>query len=190
MFRTLFRSLTRSPRRSQHKSPPRRRTRFLVEVLEDRTVPSVSVVLNGHTLNIVDPDTTGHTINVNQTANQDEFTVQVDAGPVQTFDGVSHINADLGADSDNLNFNNGGFSTSLSGNLGVTAGDGSNTVVIDFSTIMGKVSVTEGNGSDSLQVGSLSGNFTIRSNLSITQGDGNGDFVNVEDIGTGSFIGG
>src|ERR1700730_18675530 len=109
MFRTVLRSLAGNPRGYQHKSPLRQRSRLLVEVLEDRTVPSVSVALHGHTLNIVDPDTTGHTINVNQTANQDKFTVQVDAGPVQTFDGVSHINADLGADSDNLNFNNGGF---------------------------------------------------------------------------------
>ncbi len=153
-------------------------------------MPSVSVVLNGHTLNIVDPDTAGHTINVNQTANQDQFTLQVDAGPVQAFNGVSKINADLGADNDNLNFNNGGFSTYLSGNLSVTAGDGSNTVVVDFSTIMGKVSVTEGKGSDSVQVGSLGGSFTIGGNLSITQSDGNEDQLNVDDNGPGSFIGG
>src|SRR5258707_3130466 len=154
MFRNLLRLSARSPGRYQLKCSPRCRARLLVEVLEDRTVPSVSVVLNGHTLNIVDPDTTGHTINVNQTANQDQFTVQVDAGPLQTFDGVSKINADLGADDDNLNFNNDGSSTYLSGNLSVTAGDGSNSVIIDFSTIKGKVSVTEGNGSDSVHVGS------------------------------------
>ncbi|HEV2949263.1 MAG TPA: hypothetical protein VGX70_17950, partial [Gemmataceae bacterium] len=70
MFRTLLRLLARSPRKYQPKSPPRR-TRLLVEVLEDRTVPSVSVVLHGHTLHLVDSDTTGHTINVNQTATQD-----------------------------------------------------------------------------------------------------------------------
>jgi hypothetical protein len=190
MFRNLRRLLARSPSRYQHKSPPRCRTRLLVEVLEDRAVPSVSVVLHGHTLNIVDGDTTGHTINVNQTANQDQFTVQVDAGPVRTFDGVSKINADLGADNDNLNFNNDGFSTYLSGNLSVTAGDGSNTVVIDFTTIMGRVSVAEGNGSDSVHVGSPRGSFTIGGNLSITQGNGNEDQLFVDDNGTGSFIGG
>ena len=151
MFRNLLRLLARSPRRYQHKSSPPRRTRLRLEVLEDRTVPTVSALLHGHTLNIVDPDPNGadHTINVNQTATQGTFTVQVDTGNPQTFSGVSKIDADLGADSATLNFNNGGFSTYLSGNLSVTAGAGSNTVVIDFSTILGKVSVTEGNGSDS-----------------------------------------
>src|SRR5205807_836250 len=129
MFRTLLPSLARSRAKYPHKSALRCRTRLQFEVLEDRTVLSASVVLNGHTLNIVDRDTTGHTIEVNQTANQDQFTVQVDAGPVETFDGVSKIKADLGTDSDNLSFNNGGFSTSLSGNLSVSDSGGSNTVV-------------------------------------------------------------
>ena len=47
-----------------------------------------------------------------------------------------------------------------------------------------------GNGSDSLQVGSLDGSFAIGGNLSVAQGDGNEDQLNVDDNGTGSLIGG
>ena len=50
---TLLRFLSWIPRRHEHKSLPPHSTRLLVEILEDRTVPSVSVV-HGNTLSIVD----------------------------------------------------------------------------------------------------------------------------------------
>jgi hypothetical protein len=168
--------LTPPSTRTIRKAP--RRAQLALEALEDRTVLSVSAVLNGHTLTTVDSDTSGHIINVNQTATQDQFTVQVDAGPISTFNSVAKIKVDLGADSDTLNFNNAGFSTYLSGDLSVKAGDGDNNVVIGATTIMGNVSVTEGNGNNYLQVGDITldprtgPNLSIHGNLSVAQGDG------------------
>jgi hypothetical protein len=177
MKRSWIRNLFASPSTGTiRKAPPRAQP--ALEALEDRTVLSVSVVLNGHALTIVDSDTSGHTINVNQTATQDQFTVQVDAGPISTFNSVAKIKVDLGADSDTLNFNNNGFATCLSGNLSVNAGDGDNNVVIGATTILGNVSVTEGNGSNYLQVGDITldphtaPNISIHGNLSVSQGDG------------------
>jgi hypothetical protein len=142
-IRNVFaRPATRPIRKVPH------RTRLTVEVLEDRTVPSVSVTGVG-TLTITDSDTSGHTINVNQTATQGTFTVQVDGGSLMTFTGINNINANLGADSDTLSFNNpSSATTNLSGSLSVTAADGNNSVSEAFYAIGGSVSLTEGNGSD------------------------------------------
>jgi hypothetical protein len=143
-------------------------------VLEDRAVPSVTVGQKGDTLNITDNDTSGHTINVNQTATQGTFTVQVDSGGTSTFTGINSIKANLGADSDTLLFNGGGFTTNLSGNLTVTAADGNNSVSENLNAIQGNASVTEGNGSDSVNLGSTG----INGNLSVSQGAGSNDQVN------------
>src|SRR4051812_18176939 len=152
MFRSLSRLLARKSNRRASRSLRQSRVGLLLEVLEDRATPSATVGLSGHTLSIVDSDTTGHTINVSQTAVQNQFTVQADAGPVQTFSGVSSMKVDLGADNATLNLNNGGFNTSLKGDLYVTAGDGSSNVTLDFSTITGNVSVNEGDGTDSVVI--------------------------------------
>ena len=156
--------------------PPR--ARLALEVLEDRTVPSVSVTGGGGNLNITDNDTSGHTINVDQTATQGTFTVQVDTGPVMTFTGINNINANLGADSDALAlFNPYPFATTnLSGNLTVTAADGNNDVNEEFFAIKGKVSVSEGNGSDDVGVSGIA----IYGNLSVTLGNG------PDTVGTGA----
>ena len=150
MFASSLRSLTWLPRRQQHRSRPAFRNRLLVETLEDRTVPSVTVGQNGDTLKITDTDNGGHAITVNQTATQGTFTVQVDSGGASTFLGVNNIKVDLGADSATLLFNGGDYPTNLAGNLAVTAADGNNSVDEAFSTILGNASVTEGNGSDTV----------------------------------------
>ena len=156
-------------------STRRPRTRLQLEELETRTVPSVVVGQTGATLNITDNDTSGHTINVNQTATQGTFTVQVDSGPTSTFTGISNIKANLGADNATLLLNSDGFTTNLSGNLTVTAADGNNSVSENLNAIQGNVSVTEGNGSDSVDAS----NTAINGNLSVTQGVGSQDQVNL-----------
>ncbi len=75
----LLRFLSWLPCQREHELPSLRRTRLLVEVLEDRTVPSVCVGPKGTILHMVHPNITGHTINVAQTATQNQFTVRVDA---------------------------------------------------------------------------------------------------------------
>jgi hypothetical protein len=151
---------------SARRSRTRTRTRLLLEELETRTVPSVIVGQQGNTLNITDNDTSGHTINVNQTATQGTFTVQVDSGAISTFTGINNINAHLGADSATLLLNSGGFTTNLAGNLTVTAADGNNSVYENLNAIQGNASVTEGNGSDFVDVSGTA----INGNLSVTQG--------------------
>src|SRR5262249_42039703 len=118
--------------------------------------------------------TSGHTINVNQTATQGTFTVQVDSGGTSTFTGINNIKADLGGDSATLLLNSGGFSTNLAGNLAVTAADGNNSISQGFSAIQGNVSVTEGNGSDVVDLAGTA----INGNLSVNQGNGLQDQVN------------
>ena len=197
MFPTLHRLLALSSHRPASKSLRRRPVRLRFEALEGRTVLSVSVGLSGHTLSVADSDTGGHTINVGQTATPNEFTVQVDAGPVQTFDGVSKMKVDLGSDSAFLNFNNNGFSTRLNGDLTITAGNGSSTVNEDFMAIAGKLTVNEGDGTDFLQVGqefpvgnNVASGVSIGGNVSISQGNGNEDQVNLVDPLFGDSLGG
>ncbi len=174
MLSSLRRSLASQGRRQQQSHRPRTRIHLLVEALELRAVPSVIIGQSGGTLSITDNDTSGHAIYVDQTATQGSFTVQVDSGGASTYSGISNIKANLGADSATLLLNGGGFSTTLSGNLTVTAADGNNAIYEDLSTIQGNVSVTEGNGSDVVELDGTA----ISGNLSVTQGNGNADEVN------------
>ena len=184
-IRNLFaRPVSRTVRAAPHRFRP------TLDVLEDRCVPSVSVVQNGNTLKIVDPDTNGadHTISVNQSA-LGQFVVQVDSGPIGTFNGVANIDANLGQDSDTLNFfttghSNHGPSGYLSGNLTVTAGDGNNNVSEDLSGIKGNVSVNEGKGNDNVEVnGVINGNLSVNQVDSSTKGGGpRGSSVEVDSL--------
>jgi hypothetical protein len=166
--RTLIRNLFARTPRTIRKEPVRFRPR--VEALEDRSVPSVTVVGDGAGLNITDNDTTGHSIVVEQTASQGTFTVQIDGGALMTFTGVKQINANLGADSDLLGFYSEHYTTNLAGNLSVTARDGNNLIQVGFNAIKGNVSISEGNGVDETD---LLAN-AINGNVSVTQGDGGG----------------
>src|SRR5262249_36499947 len=126
-----------------------RRARPALEVLEDRSLPSVTVLGTGGTPNIKDSDTTRHSIVVQQTHTQGEFRVQIDTGSPKTFTGIKNIKVDLGADNDSLRFLRSEATTNLAGNLSVKGRDGNSDISVEFNEIKGNVSVTEGNGMDS-----------------------------------------
>ena len=174
----------RTPHRT---SPPgSRRRRLLIEALEDRCVLSAVAGLNGNTLTITDPDTTGHTINITQTAVSGQFQVESPdtsivshsgatlamPGSSATFNGVANIAVGLGADSDTLNFNATSATASLSGRLSITAANGDNTVSIGLNAIGGNLSVVEGNGTDFLGLST-----DVGGNVSVTQGNAFNDIV-------------
>ena len=175
MFTKSLSFLPRFPRRHQSRSRPRPRARLLVESLEDRALLSVIVGQSGGTLNITDNDTSGHTHQCQP--DRDPGNVYSAGGlrcGASTFAGIRNINANLGGDSDTLLFNSGGFSTTLAGNLSVTAADGNNSIDEGFSAIQGNVSVSEGNGTDSVDFGG----GAVNGNVSVSQGNGNNDQVN------------
>ena len=150
-IRSLFaRPDQRTPGKVPHRARP------LVEALECRSVPAVVVTGLGGTLYIFDTDTSGHTIEVDQTATQGAFTVEVDSSSVGTFTGIKNINADLFVDSDTLSFANpSSATTNLRGDLTVWAAepaDGETEVYENFYAIKGDVSLTEGNGADDFAV--------------------------------------
>ena len=142
-------------------------------------MPAVVVTGLGGTLYIVDTDTSGHAIEVDQTATQGAFTVEVDSSSVGTFTGIKNINADLFVDSDSLRFANpSSATTNLRGDLTVWAAepaDGSTEVYDNFYAIKGDVSLTEGNGADDFAVVGYYASASIGGNLSITQGYGTRD---------------
>ena len=130
-IRSLFaRPDQRTPGKVPHRARP------LVEALECRSVPAVVVAGLGGTLYIFDTDTSGHTIEVDQTATQGAFTVEVDSSSVGTFTGIKNINADLFVDSDTLTFDNpSSATTNLRGDLTVWAAepaDGRNQSLREF----------------------------------------------------------
>ena len=154
--------------------------RLLLEVLEDRSVPSVSVGFNSATgtLTIVDTDTTGHTIAVESVGSTtgSGWLVQVDQATPQKFSGVATINASLGADSDTVNFealNPVPGAVTLTGNLSVTGGSGNDNINIDFPTIKGNVTVLLGNGADNFETSAAA----IMGALSVTEGTGATDTI-------------
>ena len=151
--------------------------------IECRSVPAVVVAGLGGTLYIVDTDTSGHAIEVDQTATQGAFTVEVDSSSVGTFTGIKNINADLFVDSDSLTFANpSSATTNLSGDLTVWAADpadGETAVSENFYAIKGDASLTEGNGAGDFATVGDSASVSIGGNLSITQGCGAGDEATV-----------
>ena len=177
-IRSLFaRPDQRTPGKVPHRARP------LVEALECRSVPAVVVAGLGGTLYIVDTDTSGHAIEVDQTATQGAFTVEVDRSSVGTFTGIKNINADLFVDSDSLAFANpSSATTNLRGDLTVWAADpadGETAVSENFYAIKGDVSLTEGNGAGDFATVGDSASVSIGGNLSITQGCGAGDEATV-----------
>ena len=167
--------------RPDHATPGKvpHRARPLVEALECRSVPAVVVTGLGGTLYIFDTDTSGHAIEVDQTATQGAFTVEVDSSSVGTFTGIKNINADLFVDSDTLSFDNpSSATTNLRGDLTVWAAepaDGQTSVFENFYAIKGDVSLTEGNGEDDFAYVGYAASASIGGNLSITQGYGTRD---------------
>ena len=188
-IRSLFaRPDQRTPGKVPHRARP------LVEALEGRSVPAVVVTGLGGTLYIFDTDTSGHTIEVDQTATQGAFTVEVDSSSVGTFTGIKNINADLFVDSDTLTFGNpSSATTNLRGDLTVWAAepaDGETVVYENFYAIKGDVSLTEGNGAEDQAYVGYDASVSIGGNLSITQGFGGDDNANVGEssIGGNAFI--
>ena len=190
MLRPFRRFLRRLPPRHEHKSLSQHRTRLWLEILEGRTLPAVSASFAAATgtLTIIDPDTTGHAITVQgvDVAAGSRWSVVVDGAALSLPNGgninVVNINANLGADSDTINFQTGTSASgtiptsTLKGSLTVIAGDGHDTVGIGFTTIRGNLIVRQGNGTDTI-VQRLG---TIMGNASFLQGAGNGDNMEMD----------
>ncbi len=159
--------------------------RPMLEQLEDRRTPSVTLVYSAGNLSISGTPVHG-SLNFTQAAANHTVTVKDGSSLLGNFS-VNSITVKTGnaAVTVNVALNAGGF---IPGNLSITTGNGADTVLINGGTIKGNLNVNTSGGNDTIDI-ATSAATTVNGSATINGAAGTGDTGNISTGAVATFNG-
>ena len=149
------------------------RSRLNVEMLEDRSVPTVTASVVSGSLIIVGDATAASDLTITASSSTagttaDTFTVVDGATTIGTFTGVTaDLVLNLTNSDDTVAVDLGGLSTT--GGIRANLGNGANSLTVDNGTVTGPLNVRGGTGADAVTLGATTA-LTVNGNARVSLG--------------------